>query len=44
MGWGHYRDPYLDRGWFDRTSVDAIADELARDIVEGSAIPASARA
>ncbi len=24
MGCGHYRDPYLDRGWFDRTPVDAI--------------------
>jgi predicted metal-dependent phosphotriesterase family hydrolase len=35
MGCGHYRDPYLDRGWFDRTSVDAIADEMVRDITEG---------
>ncbi|MGN6793073.1 MAG: phosphotriesterase family protein [Streptosporangiaceae bacterium] len=35
MGCGHYRDPYLDRGWFDRTAVDAIADELVRDITEG---------
>ena len=35
MGCGHYRDPYLDRGWFDRMSVDAIADELVRDITEG---------
>ncbi|MGI9004595.1 MAG: hypothetical protein ACR2FU_00050 [Streptosporangiaceae bacterium] len=23
MGCGHYRDPYLDRGWFDKTAVDA---------------------
>ncbi len=35
MGCGHYRDPYLDRDWFDRTAVDAIADELVRDITEG---------
>jgi phosphotriesterase-related protein len=35
MGCGHYRDPYLDRAWFDRTAVDAIAEELVRDIVEG---------
>jgi len=35
MGCGHYRDPYLDRGWFDRTPVDAIADEIVRDITEG---------
>jgi phosphotriesterase-related protein len=35
MGCGHYRDPYLDRGWFDRTAVDAIADEMVRDITEG---------
>ncbi len=35
MGCGHYRDPYLDRDWFDRTPVEAIADELVRDITEG---------
>jgi predicted metal-dependent phosphotriesterase family hydrolase len=35
MGCGHYRDPYLDRDWFDRHAVDAIADELVRDIEEG---------
>jgi len=35
MGCGHYRDPYLDRGWFDRTAVDAIAEGLVRDITEG---------
>ena len=35
MGCGHYRDPYLDRDWFDRTAVDAIADEIVRDITEG---------
>ena len=35
MGCGHYRDPYLDRGWFDRTGVDAIAAEIVRDITEG---------
>jgi predicted metal-dependent phosphotriesterase family hydrolase len=35
MGCGHYRDPYLDRAWFDRTAVDAIAEGLVRDITEG---------
>lgn len=35
MGCGHYRDPYLDRDWFDRTPADAIADEMVRDITEG---------
>lgn len=35
MGCGHYRDPYLDRAWFDRTSVDEIAAEIIRDIVDG---------
>jgi phosphotriesterase-related protein len=35
MGCGHYRDPYLDRGWFDRTAVDAIADQIVLDITEG---------
>jgi phosphotriesterase-related protein len=35
MGVGHYREPYLDKEWFDRTSVDAIADLIVHDIVEG---------
>ncbi|MGO8961192.1 MAG: phosphotriesterase [Streptosporangiaceae bacterium] len=35
MGCGHYRDPYLNRDWFDRHAVDAIADELVREIQEG---------
>jgi predicted metal-dependent phosphotriesterase family hydrolase len=35
MGCGHYRDPYLDRGWFDRHTVEAIADEMVRDAEEG---------
>lgn len=35
MGSGHYRDPYLDRNWFDRMSADAIADEITRDLTEG---------
>ena len=26
MGCGHYRDPYLNRDWFDQHAVDAIAD------------------
>lgn len=35
LGTGHYRDPYLDRGWFDRHSVDAIADGIVRDLTDG---------
>jgi phosphotriesterase-related protein len=35
MGCGHYRDPYLDRDWFDRHPVDAIAEEMVREIEEG---------
>jgi len=35
MGCGHYRDPYLDRSWFDRMDVDAIADDIVHDITEG---------
>ena len=35
MGCGHYRDPYLDRDWFDRTVVDAIADQIVLDITDG---------
>ncbi len=35
MGCGHYRDPYLDRDWFDRHAVAAISDEIVADIEEG---------
>jgi len=35
LGTGHYRDPYLDRDWFDRHSVDAIAELLVRDLTAG---------
>jgi predicted metal-dependent phosphotriesterase family hydrolase len=35
MGCGHYRDPYLDRDWFDRHAVDAIADLIVADIEDG---------
>ncbi len=35
MGCGHYRDPYLDRDWFDRTHVDQIAERLVLEIHEG---------
>lgn len=35
LGTGHYRDPFLDRDWFDRHDVDAIAEELVRDLTEG---------
>ncbi len=36
MGCGHYRDPYLDRDWFDRHTVDEIAAGIIRDIEEGA--------
>jgi phosphotriesterase-related protein len=35
MGCGHYRDPYLDNDWFDKNSVDAIAELMIRDLNEG---------
>lgn len=35
MGCGHYRDPYLDRAWFDRTTVDDIAAAMVAEIVDG---------
>jgi predicted metal-dependent phosphotriesterase family hydrolase len=35
MGCGYYRDPYLDRDWFDRMGVDAIADQIVLDITDG---------
>lgn len=35
MGCGHYRDPYLDRAWFDRTPVDRIAAEMIEEITDG---------
>jgi phosphotriesterase-related protein len=35
MGCGHYRDPYLNREWFDRHAVDAIAEQMVADIEEG---------
>ena len=37
LGTGHYRDPYLDRGWFDRNTVDAIAEGIVRDLTDGFA-------
>ncbi|MFJ5306953.1 phosphotriesterase [Streptomyces sp. NPDC088350] len=35
LGTGHYRDPFLDRDWFDRHGADAIAEEIVRDLTEG---------
>jgi phosphotriesterase-related protein len=35
MGTGFYRRPYLDEGWFERTSVDDVASLLIRDIRDG---------
>ena len=35
MGCGSYRDPYLDRDWFDRHTVDELADEMVHEIEEG---------
>lgn len=36
-GTGHYREPFLDTRWVDRTSTNEIADELVRDLTEGFA-------
>ncbi|MEV6231058.1 hypothetical protein AB0L88_24655 [Saccharopolyspora shandongensis] len=35
LGTGHYRDPFLDRDWFDRHDPDQIAEQLVRDLTEG---------
>ena len=35
VGTGHYRDPFLDRSWFEKLGVDGIAELLVRDIDEG---------
>lgn len=35
MGSGHYREPYLDKEWFDRTSTDEVADLIVRDATDG---------
>jgi len=35
MGSGHYREPYFDKDWFDRTSTDEIADLIVRDATVG---------
>jgi phosphotriesterase-related protein len=37
MGCGHYRDPYLDRDWFDRTPVDGIAAQMIDEARNGVA-------
>jgi phosphotriesterase-related protein len=36
MGVGHYRDPYLDRGWFDVHDHVAIGEDLVHRISEGN--------
>lgn len=35
LGTGHYRDPFIDRARMDRHGVDAIADEIVRDLDDG---------
>jgi phosphotriesterase-related protein len=35
LGTGHYRDPYLDKRWFDEHSVEEIAELLVRDLDDG---------
>ncbi len=35
MGTGFYRSPYLDVDWFERQSIDDVAEILIRDIEEG---------
>lgn len=34
LGTGHYYDHYLDKRWFDRNCVNAIADYLIGDLVD----------
>lgn len=34
LGTGHYYDTYLDKRWFDRNSVNAIADFLIADLLD----------
>jgi predicted metal-dependent phosphotriesterase family hydrolase len=36
MGCGYYRDPYLDKSWFDEHDVDAITDCIVADIETGA--------
>ncbi|TAN34616.1 phosphotriesterase-related protein [bacterium] len=36
MGCGHYRDPYIDRGWLDSQSANKVADLIVRDIDVGA--------
>lgn len=35
MGTGHYRDPFLDRDFFDRTDSNRLAEDLIRDLTLG---------
>lgn len=35
MGSGHYRVPYLDADWLDAHTVDEVADDIVRDLIEG---------
>lgn len=35
LGTGRYRDPFLDRDLIDRNTVDALAQEMIRDLTEG---------
>ncbi len=36
-GTGHYRDPFLDKEWFDQHSVAEIAELMVREIEDGIA-------
>ena len=36
MGTSFYRHPYIDRDWFDRHSVDAVAAVLIEDLTAGA--------
>lgn len=35
IGSGHYRDPFLDRDFFDRTDSNQLAEDLVRDLTVG---------
>jgi predicted metal-dependent phosphotriesterase family hydrolase len=37
LGTGHYRDPFIDRDWFDRGGTQRIAEQMVRDLTVGIA-------
>jgi phosphotriesterase-related protein len=35
LGTGHYRDPFIDRDWFDRAGAERLAELIIRDLTVG---------